>query len=382
MSKTHYLIKSMKRGMDRLFHSAIRFAFGLFRKVSTKTIMIVRTDGIGDFVFFARYVNAIQERYKGFRVVVCCRKETAALAKSIVSIDVVTGFNIVRCRRDYLYRLWLISRIRSMAPRIAVYASFHRENVGDELALFSGARETFAFSGNDECIHPSVRQRNNLEYSTVVEVPDHTPEKDKYAQLLHSLGCRNNKDANDANLLRHLRLPESSEQENPSIGIVSKQFAVIGPGGSGPIRRWPVERFSKLADHLASRFKLDIVLCGSQDERAILAEVARGMNNRAEICSSLDLMQVIAVLRKASVFVGNESGLLHLAASLNIPALGILGGGHFSRYFPYGTVRIVSHKLDCYECNWSCKFPEPYCITNISVDDVLAAFNNLSLHEA
>ncbi|MCK5215187.1 MAG: hypothetical protein KAR05_07540, partial [Candidatus Omnitrophica bacterium] len=50
-----------------------------------------------------------------------------------------------------------------------------------------------------------------------------------------------------------------------------------------------------------------------------------------------------------------------------------MGGGHFGRFYPYGDKkdnRIVFKRLDCYYCNWICKYPEVKCLNEIEVDEV------------
>jgi len=102
------------------------------------------------------------------------------------------------------------------------------------------------------------------------------------------------------------------------------------------------------------------------------------MKHPVELIFDLPLRSVAEVIGNASFFVGNESGLLHIAATLGVPAVGIMGGGHFSRYFPYGSARIVSHQLACFECNWRCPFPEPYCLTHITVGQVLEIIESVA----
>jgi len=371
-------LRSIKRLVDLVVRRLLEQIFRRSHDQSAKSVLLVRTDGIGDFVYSVRYLEAIREKHKGDKLVLCCTNETAVLARSITLIDEVLGFDSLRCRRNYFYRYRLLKKIRSTGPTVAMYLSYHRENIGDEMTLFSGARETFAFSGNDECIHHSTRLRNNREFSCCVDVLDHIPERQKYAEMMKRIGCTTLDDGISISFERSFVLPSKSRDKAPQ-RTTNAPYAVLGPGGSGEIRRWPSDKFALLADRLSSESSLGIVLCGNRKEHQILFDIARAMKRPAEICSDYHLPEVVALIRDARAFVGNESGLLHVAASLNTPAIGILGGGHFNRYFPYGSAKIVHHSMECYECNWSCKYPEPYCITDISVDDVMKEFYSLRL---
>ncbi len=382
MNKRPRLNQSIKRLADRLFYTLYRSTLLFRRTEPTKTVLIVRTDGIGDLVFFTRYLNAIRKRYAGCELVLCCTEETAGLAVAVTLIDRVIPFRTRRYGRNYVYRLKILKNIRLTRPHVAIYPNYHRAHIGDEMTLLSGAPQTVAFSGNDELIHASMRQRNNLRYTRIVGVPDHVPERIKYRELLAALACAPEEQFDDADFLRFVTVPESHVAEEQRAPKTNARFVIIAPGGSSAIRRWPWTNFTELADRIVSELGLAVVLCGNQDDLETLRQIAGEMKAHAEVISSLDLPQIISLLRTAATLVGNESALLHLAASLTVPAVGILGGGHFSRYFPYGSAHIVNNIVDCYECNWHCTFPRPHCITDIPVDQVMDVCRKLLVGKA
>ena len=332
-------------------------------------ILIVRTDGIGDFVFFSRFLPVIRKQFPNEKLVLCCRQEVASLARLLRLFDAIVEIDLHKYHYNYLYRFASLQKIRSFFPSIGIYATFHRSHTGDEMVLFSGASETMAFSGNTESIHPSMLHRDNKYFSAIVVVPDHSREHDKYMALLNQLGIKAAVHPRVSGTFRDIRTPGETEYGRDSR---TRKYGVLAPGSGGMIRRWPVCNFSQLADRIVEEFDIDIVLCGSTREHTLLSEVAKQMRKSSILRTDLTIVQVLTMIGNASFFVGNDSGLLHLAASVNTPSVGIIGGGHFTRYFPYGSVRVVNHPLDCYECNWKCIYPEPYCITNITVEEVLS----------
>ena len=370
------LLSPLKRVADRIFHGLFRFAVSFSRASRSNAILLVRTDGIGDLVYCIPFVQAIRNRHPGSKIVLCATGDVAELARAMPVFDDVVGFARMPGRRNYMYRLRLLRRVRLTAPKVAVNLSFHREHLGDEITLLSGAPETIAFSGNDECIHLSMRLRNNREYSRVLDVGDNIPERDKYFALMAALGAEKPAVNPQSGDFHSIEIDaKTSRHEIP--GTQTGPYLVLGPGGSAAIRRWPAENFSSLADIISREFDLAVVVSGNREERGTLLRVAGTMKRKATVSSDLNILSTTELLTRSSLFVGNESGLLHLAATLGVPGVGILGGGHFNRYFPYGSVRIVHHPLDCYECNWKCKFPEPYCITDITVEDVAHAVRSV-----
>jgi ADP-heptose:LPS heptosyltransferase len=379
MSQLMNLLRLLKRLADRAFFSVADSLYRFGQTPRTKTLLIVRTDGIGDFVYFTRYLRTFREFYPAYRIVFVCRIETAPIAANVQFVDNVVGFKHFRYRRDYAYRLRILRKIRSFSPEVALYASYRRQHIGDEMTLLSGASTTVAFSGNDECIHSSMRLRNNAHYTRILEAADHSQEREKYTKLMKEWGIDAEPGGDDDSFLNCYRLKNGLTESAYALIRSLKRFVVIAPGASAALRRWPAERFVRVANALVDLYGLEIVLCGNSNDEQILRTIARNMEHRAVVVCHFTIVEVVELLKKASCFIGNDSGLLHLAASVKTASIGIIGGGHFSEYFPYGTARVVSHPLDCYECNWSCRYPEPYCLTNIGVDDVLRAVKDLHL---
>ncbi|MEX1276980.1 MAG: glycosyltransferase family 9 protein, partial [Bacteroidota bacterium] len=237
----------------------------------------------------------------------------------------------------------------------------------DEMTLLSGAGRTIAMSGNDESIHPGVRLKNNQRYGHVVEVPKSAHEGDRYSRLFTACGVG---DLTAVDVLQEAVV----QWKRSGRGAENTYDVVIAPGGSTEIRRWPTGRFRELVHRLRSSGIRQIAVCGSRDEYSLLESISAGLPDDVALLCGRPLMEIAATVQSASLIVGNENGILHLAAALRRPTVVIQGGGHFGRYFPNEAVRVVHHPLDCFGCNWRCPFPEAYCLTRISVDDVMTAF--------
>jgi ADP-heptose:LPS heptosyltransferase len=94
--------------------------------------------------------------------------------------------------------------------------------------------------------------------------------------------------------------------------------------------------------------------------------------------NTLELARWIAA---GDILVGIDSAPSHMAARLGVPAVVVLGGGHFSRYFPYGSAVVCHAQQDCYECNWRCHRDRVYCLTEITVEQVDRAVRGRASYE-
>jgi heptosyltransferase I len=127
------------------------------------------------------------------------------------------------------------------------------------------------------------------------------------------------------------------EQELAEQGV--RDFAILNPGAGWGAKRWPAERYGEVAGRLASLGICPLVNYGPGEEdlfRAVLA--ASGGRAKPTKGSITDL---IALTRRARLFIGGDTGPLHLAAALQVPAVAIFGPTDPARNGPYGTRSVV-----------------------------------------
>jgi ADP-heptose:LPS heptosyltransferase len=134
-------------------------------------------------------------------------------------------------------------------------------------------------------------------------------------------------------------------------------------------RSWGLDNYRDLCNSINDK----IILLGTNNELSSLEFVRAGRPNIKTI-TVLKLSQISAVLSKCLIFIGNDSGLTHLAHQLGRPMIAIIGGGKFGKFFPYkerDDALFLYNKLDCFGCNWKCIYDKKYCLTEIKVDQVM-----------
>jgi len=118
-------------------------------------------------------------------------------------------------------------------------------------------------------------------------------------------------------------------------GLPGSRWLVLGPGARGPGKRWPAERFAEVANRLQADLDA-VILLGNRADREccarIEAEITRPCLN---LCGMTDLLQATAILQRASLFIGNDSGPGHLAAAAGTPTVTVFGPGEPVRYHPW-----------------------------------------------
>jgi ADP-heptose:LPS heptosyltransferase len=116
----------------------------------------------------------------------------------------------------------------------------------------------------------------------------------------------------------------------------------LGPSANWGPKTWPAERFTALLDRLTGADGIlpgaRVAVFGGPGERDIIAPVLAAIPEarRIDLVGTLDLVTVTAALRRCAFFVGNDSGLMHMAAATGIPTLGLFGPSLPALYAPWG----------------------------------------------
>jgi ADP-heptose:LPS heptosyltransferase len=137
--------------------------------------------------------------------------------------------------------------------------------------------------------------------------------------------------------------------------LFSKPLVCIHPAAGSEMRQWPLGKFSELIELLLGQADINIAIIGAVEEEAVAAEVLKRTPHRTKVFNlvgKLSLAQLPEVLARAALFVGNNSGPQHLAASLGVPTIGIHSGvvdAH--EWGPSGSRAIaLRRKMSCSPC--------------------------------
>jgi heptosyltransferase-2 len=148
----------------------------------------------------------------------------------------------------------------------------------------------------------------------------------------------------------------------------------------GPAKEWPAECYAALIDRLAELHGAEAVLVGSPAERARCEAVASTSRVGALVAAGqTSVGELVALLSLCNGFVGNDSGAMHVAAALGVPAVGIFGSTRPWRTGPLGrATAVVQHPIDCSPClQRECRFGHYDCLRSISVERVEEALRGV-----
>ena len=158
-------------------------------------------------------------------------------------------------------------------------------------------------------------------------------------------------------------------------GLASeKPVVALAPGAVGPSKRWPASAYAALARRLIAE-GFAVWLIGGPEEKSLAAEIIG--DTTARDLTGHDLRNAILALAAANVAVSNDSGLLHVAAAVGTPAIGIFGPTspwHWAPLNPLAATIEAKTTIECRPCHKPvCRLVHHRCMREIPPDQVLAA---------
>jgi lipopolysaccharide heptosyltransferase I len=170
-------------------------------------------------------------------------------------------------------------------------------------------------------------------------------------------------------------LPRRPEDEGyvkkELVQLGGQDFMIINPGGGWTAKCWAPENYAELIQRLEAEIPWKILLTGSPAEVPTLQEILQRAEGRRAVYFPSTLLQFVALARRARLFVGGDTGPLHLAAAVGAPVVAIYGPTDFTRNGPFSQSDIVLSNRG--PINYTRRAPKPSYISGIPVASVLAA---------
>jgi glycosyltransferase involved in cell wall biosynthesis/ADP-heptose:LPS heptosyltransferase len=303
------------------------------------------------------------------------RECSIELAEACPDIDEVIVNHREPMIHDQNYTAEFIKRIRAAKFDVVICPIYSRDKVTDFITANSQASERIVSAGNDSNMPLEQIQANNPYFTSIIPVrAGIISEMERNKEFLKGLGVV---------IDQPLRTTIWIEQEHRDFadGLLRElnieKPIVVCPFAQHQMRDWPIHKWAQL---ISNHGDYPILICGSKQNSQTAENIIEASEHPRvhNLCGKTSLRQLAALLDRAKLCVGVESAPAHIAATVDCPHVVIIGGGHFGRFMPYSPkTTLVYHKMDCYGCNWRCKYGQDIrCINAITVDMVEQAFNN------
>ena len=329
-----------------------------------RRIVVIKLDHLGDVILSIPALANLRERFPGAHIAIVVNPSSEPIARAIPYVDEVICYDARFFNRSGGgKRLNLASGIR--------FAREMRRRGFDLIVDLRGSFALLVFALTSSSRYRIDRGTYLVHRRTGRILPISEHEAEINLDMLARAGVPRR------SIEMSLKLEDAdlnSADSLLSIGDLRTPVVVIHPGAPASLKRWSAERYAQLAGELLRECNAGIVLVGRKEERQITSSIASAINHRVtDISGRTTLGQLCAILQKADLFIGNDSGPMHIAAACGTKVIGLFGPTSPQRFGPYGdncvALRIES---DCPPCmREECKTPDYRCVDSISVDDVM-----------
>jgi len=305
---------------------------------SVKSILLIRTAYVGDVVMTLPMLKPLKERFRNARISFLTAPGAAPLLENNPYVDEVI------CHAP----TWFYGKTEKGAYR-GLLKKLRQRNFDLIIEARADIRELLAF------VAP-LKARYKVSYDVggggyllthVVPYPGLKHKVEFHLDIARYLGCRV-----EGELDYGIRLTDGEEQRVDEIlktHGACRSFICVHPGGRLLLKRWGEQDCMALYDRLIRETGMPLVIVGSKDECALVSRIAGGMSERpCSLSGKLSLRELVGVLSRATVFVCNDSGPMHIAVAMKTPTVCIFGPSKSMETGPYGPRhRVVEKDFAC-----------------------------------
>ncbi len=337
-------------------------------------LLVRAANWVGDAIMSIPALAGIRKRWPSAEIAILARPWVAELYRDQGLSDQLIAYDSAGKHKGFTGREALAAQLR--------YEKF------DAAMLFQNAFDAAWLSwraGIPERIGYARDARRLLLTQAIAvprpgEIPPH--ESIYYLELLRRAGWIDRVPNLEAISLRiPLYALERAEQALARAGTRQGKLRIaFAPGAAyGSAKCWPAERFAALADRLIAGLNADVILFGTLAERSVMDSIAAAMRHRPiMLAGETTIGELPALLASCRLFIGNDSGAMHVAGAVGLPGVAIFGPTNPNGTAPLtNNFRIVRDPVFCSPCFLRRCPIDHRCMRGITVDAVEAAARSL-----
>ncbi len=321
-------------------------------------------------------LEPLKQYFKSYKFTVVCRDITSEIYESSPYVDNIISVDIKKFYSDKNYLNDLLSKLQSVSAEYAFNSIFSRDFISDYLAENCNAKYKIAHEGDLSNISKELKNKFDKNYSKLIPVnPSSILELDRHRDFLAGIGI-------------NVQLPKPiiwlgekdyqyAEKLFSDNNLASEKTIALFAGAQHNVRIYP--DYGKAINDYCRKNNISVIVLGSSSDHQINSENIKDLTVKViDLTGKTTVRQSAAVINKCAAAVGAETGLAHISCAVNTPNLILLGGGHFGRFMPYSNLTsIIALPLECFGCNWQCKFGTTTCIKDVDSQVVQKAFEEM-----
>ncbi len=356
----------------------------LIRFPSVYRILLIRPDHLGDLLFTTPALRFLREAFPQARITYLVAPWSKAVVENNTHIDEITlcsfpGFTRQKKRsllEPYAILFRHAKQLRQQGFDLAIVLRFDHW-WGALLAYLAGIPRRVGYDIAE--VRPFL-----------TDIVPHSPHRHEVEQ---NLALVKQVTGNELQVTRTaLEFSLSAADEAFAEGYLARHgvgdddlLVCIHPGAGAPVKLWRNEGWAQVADTLAQRCQVKVILTGSAEELPLCKAIAAQMTAKPIVAAGeTSLGGLAAVMARCQLVLGVDSGPLHLAVAMGTPTAHLFGPVDSHTFGPWGDPAhhiVVTSDMDCIPCNRldydPAELHQHHCVRNITIEQVLKAAERL-----
>lgn len=337
--------------------------------VKVRRVLVVRLRSIGDTVLATPSLTALRRFLPDAQIDILLEDWVAPVLENFDAVDNIITFQ----KKDLKSRLQAARQIRRNKYDVAF--NLHGGTTATFFVRASGARHRVGYKNYQY----SFLYNHLLASSADFWQREKTHSAEQQLALLGFVGVPV-ADKQKSRLVVTEQEAEEMDLFLHTYGIDEKEIALIHPAAAFATKQWSAENFAKVIDYLASRNIFSAVVASPKEEH-IVNEISEKSSAVFQGFTHLTLPQIKVLASRAKIFVGNDSGIAHIAAAVKTPSVVIFGSSNTNHWRPWTNApneivyadEVCNHPLD--EIRKGSENPK--CIRCVTVEAVCEAIERV-----
>lgn len=353
----------------------------------SKRILIIKLDEIGDMALLTPFLRELRRFFPDSHISLLVKPETFNLIELCPQVDKIFTYNGLKKKRLYkFYRYWAAVKLAykylwPLKLDLAIVPRWGEDYYSAGfIAYLSGARERIGYSSKVNPRKSKMNSEIDTLYTHVINDVIIKHEVEYNLNLIKFLGG----DIAENRLEIFISKDDDIYVDNLfSINDINHSDLIIsiGPSGGNSIyKQWREDNFIELGIWLQKAYNARLFLVGGEGDKILAERIAAQLDKSViNMAGKTTLRQTAALFKKCRLFIGNDTGPMHIAAAMDIPVAALFFSSCYHRFRPWGEKAfVIKPSITCHPCLKSdhpdrcgiCVFDKPKCVQYISVQEV------------
>ena len=319
--------------------------------MSKNRILVIAPAWLGDLVISLSFLNALRKKFLNHQIDLIVNENLYDITKHFPNISKIIPVKIKHGKLSFFYRIRLGLELRkNHYVKCYILSNSIKSSM---IPFIAKIKERISYIGE-------------FRYGLINRIIEPIDRKEGMVnRYLNLLGSRY-----DESLMPRINYKNGNKDTNKSISI-DRDYIVFCPDAEyGPAKRWPINKWVELANKINNQYQ--IIFIGL--DQSIDSSLKSIKTDYINLINKTSLNDILSILSNASCVIANDSGLMHLAAALDKPIVGIFGSSSpiYTPPLTHDKKRSIIYKnLNCSPCfKRQCPLEHLNCLNDIHVDHV------------